>query len=192
MRLITASICILVISLWGRLGHADIFVWIDENEVKHITNVKPPPGAVVLMQFDETPVDEAAVHEPSEDQRQLDLRRARAETREQEARLAERRKALQQKLDEAERQLVAAQQRLEELEQSTGYAYDSRRRYSRVNIHYPREYRYQGQRFSQKGSEFHIGTSHHKSRKYHQNHPFGRRHHYHKHTDRHHYRYDAK
>ena len=39
---------------------ADIYIWTDENGIKHITNTAPPAGAEILMQTEEIPYDEKA------------------------------------------------------------------------------------------------------------------------------------
>ena len=66
---------------------ADIYVWTDENGIKHITNYAPPEHAKVLMRTPEIPYDAEADRQRLEADRREQLAREKQEMAEREARL---------------------------------------------------------------------------------------------------------
>ena len=79
-------ILLLNIAAAGSAG-ADIYVWTDENGVKHITNYAPPEQAEVLMRTPEIPYDAEADRQRLEADRRERLAREKMELAEREAQL---------------------------------------------------------------------------------------------------------
>jgi hypothetical protein len=107
---------ILAAYLWGQIGIADIYVWTDEYDVKHVTNRIPPQYAKILMQAEEIPYDETADHARREMEKRDELLRVQAELRETEAKLAAQQAEAQRRVHDAERKAEEALQQLEELQ----------------------------------------------------------------------------
>jgi hypothetical protein len=116
--------CLSAACLWGQVGEADIYVWTDENNVKHLTNQAPPPHAQILMHTKEIPYDEAADRARRENDRREEMLQAQADLREREARLAEQQAEAQRRLEAAERRAEEALERVEDLLESYPYGYN--------------------------------------------------------------------
>ena len=88
MKVHTTILVVLLIgfSIAGT-AEADIYVWTDENGVKHITNYAPPEHANILMRTPEIPYDAEADRRRLEADRREQLARERQELAEREARL---------------------------------------------------------------------------------------------------------
>jgi len=95
---------------------ADIYIWIDEEGVRHISNVQAPPQAKLLLRTAETPpqTDDHQARQAAEQQRELE--REQAEIREREEQLARREAELERRIEAAERDVEAAQNRIEAAE----------------------------------------------------------------------------
>jgi len=72
---------------WFCPANADIYVWTDENGVKHITNYAPPERAQVLIRTPEIPYDAEADRQRQEAERRERMAREKLELEEKEARL---------------------------------------------------------------------------------------------------------
>lgn len=116
MRRFLLLACLSVVCLWGQIGHSDIYVWTDENNVKHLTNRTPPPHAQILMRTEEIPYDEAADRARREKEQREEVLRHQAELREKQAALEARLAESRQRLKAAERRADEALQRLEDLQ----------------------------------------------------------------------------
>jgi TolA-binding protein len=137
MRLFALFTCLLAACLWSRAGHADIYVWVDENDVKHFTNQNPPPEAEVLMRTKEIPYDEAADHARREAEKRQELLRARAQLRELEERIAQQQAEAQRQIAEARRRAEEALKQAEDLRASAEERYDSDHDYTDSYAYYP-------------------------------------------------------
>jgi len=107
-------VLILVSCIVASSSFADIYVWTDENGVKHYSNYAPAADSKVLMKTKEEPYDEEADRARMETERQERLELARLEIIEREAEL-ELREA------EAERRLAAADRVAEEALREADY-----------------------------------------------------------------------
>jgi hypothetical protein len=108
--------------------HADIYIWTDDNGVKHITNTSPPPDATILMREHETPYDEAADRARQEAERRARLENAKIEQAENEARLLKKQLAVQRQILENQRQ---AEENMRQAEIRLNAAGDDRDAWSR-------------------------------------------------------------
>lgn len=113
---------------------ADIYMWTDENGVKHIGNSVPPAGAEILMQTAEIPYDEKADKERIEAEQLEKMIVARQEIADREAQLLEMQQVAEQRIEEANRKAQDALQYAEYLMTAAQENYDgfsnSRYRYS--------------------------------------------------------------
>lgn len=187
MRLIALFTCILTAGLWGQAGYADIYVWTDENDVKHFTNQNPHPDAEILMRTKEIPYDEAADRVRWEDEMRRELLQAQAEIHDRAARLAEKQAEVQQRIAEADRMVEEAQKRAEKLLESANDRYDSDRRHSDSYTYYPKSlksrhypyskyyYRGHGGIYYQKPHKFHNGHHRFKRHRFRKSHHFRKR-----------------
>ncbi|MDZ7579672.1 MAG: hypothetical protein U5R30_03365 [Deltaproteobacteria bacterium] len=167
---------VLAACLWGQIGNADIYVWTDQDNVRHVTNQTPPPHAKILMQTEEIPYDETADRARREKEKRDELLRVQAELRENEARLAAQQAEAQRRVEEAERRAEEALQRLEDLLDSRPDGYDDNYVGSWTYGFPLYGYRWHGGRYHGKPSL--DGKRHYGSNRY----PFGRDRHLHKQT----------
>jgi hypothetical protein len=103
----------LLIALGAGAAEADIYLWTDDNGVKHITNTSPPPNATLLMREPEIPYDAAADRARREAERSARLENEKIELAERQARLLERELELQRKALEWQRHAEDDRRRLE-------------------------------------------------------------------------------
>ena len=104
---------------------ADIYMWTDENGIKHIGNSAPPAGAEILMQTAELPYDERAHNERIEAERLEKMIAARQEIADKEAQLLEMQQVAEQSVEEANRKAQEALQYAEYLMTTAQENYDS-------------------------------------------------------------------
>lgn len=96
-----AMICLAVIVAAGigaPAAAADIYTWVDEDGIRHISNLSPPPHAQVFLKTEDPPTDDIRI--PRETERQAELLRAQEEIRRREERLARQAAALERRLEE--------------------------------------------------------------------------------------------
>jgi hypothetical protein len=166
MRLFTFFICILVSCLWVQVGNADIYVWVDENGVKHFSNGNPPAHAKVLMRTKEIPYDESADHARQETERQQELLQAQTEILEIEAQLAEQQVELQRRIAEADRKAEEALQHTEDLLDYANDRYDSDHKYYSDYAYYPKNFKPRHYRSSKYHYPAYGGIYYHKPHKF--------------------------
>jgi hypothetical protein len=94
---------------------ADIYVWTDDNGVKHCTNSVPPAGAEILMQTAEIPYDEKADKDRMEAEQLEKVIAARQEVADMEAQLIEMQQVAERRLEEANRKAQEALEYAESL-----------------------------------------------------------------------------
>jgi hypothetical protein len=99
--------------VFSSTGSADIYVWTDDDGVKHFTNYAPPADAQLLMKTKEIPYDEQADRERRETEEQQKQAMAEkeavlAEQQQAEKRMAEDRRRAEQILRQAEALLDTA------------------------------------------------------------------------------------
>jgi hypothetical protein len=176
MRLIALFTCIFVSFLSGQMGHADIYVWVDENGVKHFTNENPPPHAKVLMRTKENPYYESADRARQEVEKQQDLLQAQAEILELKARLAEQQDEVQRGIAEIEPKAEDTLQHAEDLPASANNQNDSDRRYSYSYGYYPKSFNSRHYRSSKYHYPAHDGIYNHKKHKFRKGHHRFKRH----------------
>ena len=168
MRFTTLSIALLFVSLWGQTGHADIYVWVDENNIKHFTNENPPPQAEVLMKTKEIPYDEAADRARQEAARQQELMQTQAQIRAYERQIAQQQADAARRIAAADRRAEETLQRAEDLLESAEKQYVSDRDDSPSYTYYPWSYL---DRPYYRSSPFYYrsdgGIYYYKSRKFH-------------------------
>lgn len=116
MRSIVFYALFLVVGLWCAPVWADIYIWVDEEGVRHISNVHAPPQAKLLLRTEDTPspADDHQARQAAERQRELE--RAQAEIREREEQLARREAELERRIEAAEKNAEAARDRIEAAE----------------------------------------------------------------------------
>lgn len=125
MRIIMPSItvvaCVLTATLWSLAARADIYVWVDADGIRHISNVNPPTGAdVFLVTGDPTPTDApgSAPPSPEPDARPAEIRERADRLKKRQAALERRLADVEEKVDAARSALERAQQRLSEAQAS--------------------------------------------------------------------------
>ena len=120
MRALIYLICMFITVVGVPCAWADIYTWMDEDGVRHISNLNPPAHAEVLILTEEGGSDEATVQarQAAEKQqmllreREAQLARQKADQRaELERRLAETEQKTQQLLQETEQRLAAVEAR---------------------------------------------------------------------------------
>jgi hypothetical protein len=106
--------CILAAGLFSQAAWADIYIWVDDNGVKHISDLNPPPHAELFLQTDAQPYDKAADLAQRETEKRQDLLRAQAEIREREERLAIQASELESRMEDVEQKTQEALERAED------------------------------------------------------------------------------
>ena len=125
MKLSKMFIVMLLFFLCASIVNADVYIWVDENGVKHFSNTPPDIEGDNVETLQEDPYDEAADKKRFEIEKQIDeerTRRLKAEEREAEkkAMILKRRKEAEQKeleakqKEEAERKAEALAERQKE------------------------------------------------------------------------------
>ncbi len=116
MRYIASYALFLIVGLWYAPAWADIYIWVDDEGVRHISNVHAPPRAKLLLRTDETPprADDRQTRQATERQRELE--REQAEIQEREEQLARREAELERRIEAAEKDVEAARDRIEAAE----------------------------------------------------------------------------
>ena len=130
MRTTLLAACLLVAGLWVRGAQADIYSWVDDDGVRHISNVNPPPGAEVFLRTPAAP--SPALAGKARAQRATSTFEEDLRARENE-RLREHRTALGDRLAETEEKVEAAQRALERAQERLVAArarYESDRRFA--------------------------------------------------------------
>jgi hypothetical protein len=94
--------------VFSSTGRADIYVWTDDEGIKHFTNYAPPANAQLLMKTQEIPYDEQADQERRETEEQQRQALAWQAIAEKEAMLAEQQQ-------EAEQRMAADRRRTEQI-----------------------------------------------------------------------------
>lgn len=154
MRGTTILIGILTAFLWVQASQADIYVWTDENGIKHFSNRKPQHAAELFLKTMEGPYEEAVERAQGEVEKQRELERAQAQIQEEKDRLAERIAKVERRAKEAQRKAREAEERAEALLEEADRRYQEDRWYStRYASYYPgyydyRHFGYYGYRFS--------------------------------------------
>jgi hypothetical protein len=98
------KLCVaLILCSVAAIVQADIYVWTDENGVKHFSNHSPPSGSTILMKTKEEPYDEAADLARMEAERRERLELARLENERLELEIKSREAELDRRVAEAER-----------------------------------------------------------------------------------------
>jgi hypothetical protein len=108
MRAAIGLISILAGVVWISAAWADIYVWVDEDGLRHISNLNPPPHAEVLLHTEEPPLNDAAGSLIQEQQRRQDSKRRDANIRQREARLAQRETELERRVEAVEQKTQTA------------------------------------------------------------------------------------
>jgi len=174
MRHITFLTWIFAACLWVQAAHADIYVWTDENGIRHFSNRNSHPEAKLFLKSMEGPYEEAVERAQRETEKQREWERAEAEIQERKERLAEKVDKLERRAEEAKRKAREALERAEALEEAADRRYQDDRWFSTgYASYYPgyydyRYYRYNGYRFSvtypsgkrYKGHRYRPGESH--------------------------------
>ena len=130
MRTTLLAACLLVAGLWVRGAQADIYSWVDDDGVRHISNVNPPPGAEVFLRTPAAP--SPALAGKARAQRatstfEEDLRaRENERLREHRTALEDRLAATEEKVEDAQRALEGARERLA----AARTRYESERRFA--------------------------------------------------------------
>jgi len=109
MRFKLLFACLIAVFLWGRVGYADIFVWIDKDDVMHFTNENPPPNAKIFLQSREIPPTESDDPGAREAEWQPEGLQAQTHIPADELRFAEKQDELLQPFDKAQQHLDAVQ-----------------------------------------------------------------------------------
>lgn len=113
--LIITATCIFSSTAFG-----DIYVWTDENGIKHYSNYAPPENSRILMKTKEAPYDEEADRARAEAERQAQLELARLEIAQREAELEQREAEAERRLAEADRLAEEAQRNAESYAEEVG------------------------------------------------------------------------
>jgi hypothetical protein len=163
--IVLATVCLSSIGVG-----ADIYVWTDENGIKHFTNRTPPPQAKLLMRTPEIPYDEEADRQRREEEREAELTMAWQEIAEKEAQLVEMQAAAERRLAEAERRANETLQQAEALiNQAASYDHYPRRggyiSYGYYPYKYYRHY-YDKRRHYRIGNSIYYKKSHSRVRHY--------------------------
>jgi hypothetical protein len=119
--------CILTAVVWLPQAWADIYIWTDEDGVRHISNLNPPAHARVLLHTEEPLADGAPPGPQQAAARRQALRSAEAKVREREAQLARQEAEIVGRIEEAEQ---ATQEALEKAEEHLAAAEASYERWS--------------------------------------------------------------
>ena len=124
---------------YSTIAGADIYMWTDENGIKHITNTIPPAGAEILMQTEEIPYDEAADKERKASEQLEKAIATRQEILDLEARLLEMQRDANRRVETANQK---ARDALEYAEYWKRAAQENYYGYSGTRIRYVRPYPY--------------------------------------------------
>lgn len=108
MRAAICLISILAGVVWVSAAWADIYVWVDEDGLRHISNLNPPPHAEVLLHTEEPPHNDAAGRLIQEQRRRQEIKKRDANSRRREARLAQREAELERRIEAVEQNTQAA------------------------------------------------------------------------------------
>ena len=108
MQAMISMICILTAAVWIPQTWADIYIWTDEDGVRHISNLNPPAYAEVLLETEE-PIDDVAPHRA-----QQEVERQQAQAREREMQLDRQKAELERRIEETEQKTQEALERAEE------------------------------------------------------------------------------
>lgn len=127
MRALIYLICMFMTAVGVPYAWADIYTWMDEDGVRHISNLNPPAHAEVLIRMEERSLDEAVVQAQQEaEEQQTQLRKREAQLSRQKAelerRLEEAEQRAQETLEEAEEHLAAVEARYSRWLESRPYA----------------------------------------------------------------------
>ncbi len=174
MRGLTFFTWIFTACLWIQAAHADIYVWTDENGIRHFSNRNPHPEAKLFLKSMEGPYEEAVERAQRETEKQREWERAEAEIQERKERLARKVEELERRAEEAKREAREALERAEKLEEAVDRRSQDDRWYATGYVsYYPgyydyRYYRYNRYRFSvtypsgkrYKGHRYRPGESH--------------------------------
>lgn len=170
MRLTAVIVGLLIICLWAKPGHTDIYVWIDDDGVRNFTNHNPPPDSEILMHLKEQPDNET---NDGDFQNQTDAQRqliqARTQLRRNEERFAEQQAEMERRIAEAERRAAEALRRAEQLEDSIDHRFDTDTGPSPAYVYYPHTFKYRHHQFSRNKSRHKVhqlGKGHHRFRRH--------------------------
>ncbi len=152
MILLLAAICLIAAS-----AVADIYMWTDNDGVKHFTNYAPPDDAALIMKTKEEPYDEAADRARQAAEQQELLERERMEMAAREAELQLREAAAERRLAQAEREATEKLQEAEELLQSAGNNQSDYWGYGYYHSYYPRHPYYKKWYYRAGGGRYHKG-----------------------------------
>jgi hypothetical protein len=108
MRSVLCLIGMLTMAVWIPVAEADIYVWVDEGGLRHISNVNPPARAEVLLTTEEAPHNAAVGTISQERLRRKDIQKREADIGEREARLAQREAELERRIEAVEKKAQAA------------------------------------------------------------------------------------
>jgi len=108
MRSVICLIGILVGTVWIPAAWSDIYVWVDKDGLRHVSNLNPPAHAEVLLHTEGPSPDDAAGSVPLEQQRRQDMKDRETVIREREARLAQREAELERRIAAVEQKSQAA------------------------------------------------------------------------------------
>lgn len=110
-----AMICLALIATVGlgtQAATADIYTWVDDDGVRHISNLTPPPHAQVFLRTEESPADDMRMPQASAKQAELEL--AQEEIRRREERLARQAANLERRIAEIEQKSREALEQAED------------------------------------------------------------------------------
>jgi len=115
MSRVVIFMTLLIVSGFPQPSRADIYVWTDDNGVKHFTNYAPPEQAQLLMKTRELAYDEAKDRERMEADRMQVQQQQWGEIEEKQAMVAYEQQIAARRLAEANRRAEDALRQAEEL-----------------------------------------------------------------------------
>lgn len=187
MKRIALSAWIFAVCLWGQAAYADIYVWIDDNGIRHFSNRDSHPDAKLFLKTMEGPYEEAVERAQKETEKKQALEQAQAEIQERKERLAEKVAKLERRAEEAKREAREALDRAKELEEAADRRYRDDRWYATgYASYYPGYYDYGY--YGYRGYRFSVTYPSGKRYKKHRHHKGGS----HKQIDRNRHRYQDR
>lgn len=94
--------------VWISAAWADIYVWVDEDGLRHISNMNPPPHAEVLLRTEEPSNNDASPGISRDRPRRQNIKRRETDIREREIRLAKKEAELERRIAAVEKKAQAA------------------------------------------------------------------------------------
>jgi hypothetical protein len=114
MQAMILVICMLTATVWIPQTWADIYIWTDEDGVRHISNLNPPAHAKILLTTEEPVYDRAPPRAQEAADKEQALQRAQARVREREAQLERQEAELEHRIEKTAQKTQEALRETEE------------------------------------------------------------------------------